>query len=324
MLRSFSGVEAVTCLTEEIGNYHSRFPFVIPLSNCLLFLFHFLMCAIMTLIVPYGQLPTEIALPNLFGLISVPASRYILSVGSVCGFSGSVVAILIPPSRILQNMAADGLVFKIFAKLTNRGVPLFGHSVILLLIVSCLFLHNEILQEFLLICLPIRCLTCTFVTLLQRYRDTPAGLLAEVAHYKNMKKLRSLTSFLSNGSILTVPQSDSVVDDDSSITSSLIVRNIAVAQWDSDTLNSSINDNKSSIITDNHHHHQTNNVGGKETSSLLSPTLSHDTSSTMVRSASKYGVPKKATSRMSIDKSLTESMHTITLDESRSLQVFYS
>lgn len=46
---------------------------------------------------------------KVFGEISVPASRYVLSVGAVCGLSGCLVAVLVPASRLLRAAAADGL-----------------------------------------------------------------------------------------------------------------------------------------------------------------------------------------------------------------------
>lgn len=180
------GLEIVGSLIEETTNPQNRFAVLLPLMNTLLFFYLFIISVIITLVMPYYEIPLNAALPAIYGRISVPASRYVLSVGSICALSGALLSSLLPPIRYLYSMSVDGLLCGVCSKFTSKlgTMPLVSFAISLTLTTLCLLFDSTTLLSVLRILLPARFIVLTAATLMQRYRDTPAGLLAEVANYK--------------------------------------------------------------------------------------------------------------------------------------------
>uniref|UniRef100_A0A915KNP0 Uncharacterized protein n=1 Tax=Romanomermis culicivorax TaxID=13658 RepID=A0A915KNP0_ROMCU len=200
LLRAFSNIETTSFLTEEVTNTSGNFPWIVPLCNIILFIFFFLICLVISLVLPYVDLPSQFILPNIFNMINVPASRYVTSVGAVCCLSGASLAVALPAARILFAMGQDGLLCPAFGFLMGKkgGAPIVGHMTAFLITLAFIFMENDHLLYLTLVTVPIRWSICTYAALLDRYKSTPVGLPAEVADYRRMHKLRSIASFFSS------------------------------------------------------------------------------------------------------------------------------
>lgn len=84
----------------------------------------------LTLMLPYDKLPKDSALASAFDHTTFPAAKYIVSVGAICGLTSSALNSLFPIPRIMYAMASDGLIFRLFAKVTERtGTPAISCAV---------------------------------------------------------------------------------------------------------------------------------------------------------------------------------------------------
>uniref|UniRef100_A0A914X287 Uncharacterized protein n=1 Tax=Plectus sambesii TaxID=2011161 RepID=A0A914X287_9BILA len=216
VLYSFVGIEALTFLLDETHHPRRRIPAVIPICNGLMSLIFFLVTMVVTLAIDITKLSPRIMLPEVYGVISVPAAKYILTVGSVCGLSGAGLAIFLPSTRLLSCMGADRLLCRRLAWMSKKkGAPLL--SVLLTATCAALltFIKRESLFDILSVNLPLRLLTIVCLTYLQHYTPEPVGLATETAKYQHIRRKQSMTSFLTpDGSVATLPRRSNVHSDD--------------------------------------------------------------------------------------------------------------
>ncbi len=238
LIYGYIGWEALTYVLEEVPHAEKRMPVVIPLCNVLLTIYFFLTSLSITLALDVSLFPNSVILPDIYGRISVAASRYVLSVGSVCGLSATLLTVLVPASRILRTFASDGLLCAKLDTLGQRtGSPWVALLINLLISVLMLFFRDELLIETLQVTLPLRLLVTVVVTILQRYSASPLGMPPEVANYRSFARHNG-SMITVNGSMVTAPIEEptsptSATEDQLSVTSSFICRNIAILQMGS-------------------------------------------------------------------------------------------
>lgn len=75
VLYSYVGIEALTFLLDETHHPRRRIPTVIPICNGLMSLVFFLVTMVVTLAIDITKLSPKVLLPEIYGVISVPAAR---------------------------------------------------------------------------------------------------------------------------------------------------------------------------------------------------------------------------------------------------------
>jgi APA family basic amino acid/polyamine antiporter len=119
---AYIGFEAVSTAGQEAKNPQKDMPFGIIGSLVVCTVIYMLVAAIMTLLVPYGQLnvpdPVAVVVDN-FG----PTWNWlakIIKVGAIIGLTSVVLVLMYAQTRIFYTMARDGLLPKVFARVHPR------------------------------------------------------------------------------------------------------------------------------------------------------------------------------------------------------------
>ncbi|VDK72644.1 unnamed protein product [Onchocerca ochengi] len=165
-LCAYIGIETLSFLLDETQKPRKRLPFIMPYIIIPLTLIMFLTTMIITLVTDITKYPDNMLFPNIFDKLKIPSAKYLMTIGSVCGLSGAMLAIFVPATRILAKLCDDNLLpFNFLAHTSKkRGVPYYA---------ACLVYD-------------------------QRYNSNVIGLFRETAFYSGIQRKRYKTRSLNN------------------------------------------------------------------------------------------------------------------------------
>ncbi|GMT03442.1 hypothetical protein PENTCL1PPCAC_25616 [Pristionchus entomophagus] len=195
----------VVSLLDDTWQPRKRAPLVLPLLSFFSALFSFLVALTFSLCINVSKISNILLLPNVFHTLNVPAARfvqsyarmrYMLTVASVCGLWGALLASLLPGSRLLLTISG--------CKLLPMGA-----------IDAILPIKNEHLIGVVAFTTPISMLITLSLTITQHYGSRSVGLVKETSRYKRVKDRPLDTRDLSEQSIASYNSSWRESDGDS-------------------------------------------------------------------------------------------------------------
>ncbi|XP_065215220.1 cationic amino acid transporter 2-like isoform X1 [Planococcus citri] len=123
----FIGFECIATTGGEVVNPEKALPYALIISLFIIFIAYFSIATVLTLLVPYFQQNTAAPLAYAFSFIGYEWATWIINIGSLFGLIAALFGAFFPISRIIYSMADDGLLFKIFNKISKRfGTPVAG------------------------------------------------------------------------------------------------------------------------------------------------------------------------------------------------------
>uniref|UniRef100_A0A915PYL9 Cationic amino acid transporter C-terminal domain-containing protein n=1 Tax=Setaria digitata TaxID=48799 RepID=A0A915PYL9_9BILA len=204
-LCAYIGIETLSFLLEETKKPRKRLPFIVPFIIAASTVILFLTTMVITLVADITKYPDEMLFPSVFDKLRMPSAKYIMTIGSVCGLSGTMLAIFLPATRIIASLCGDNLLpLNLLAHTSKkRGVPYYA---------GCLVYD-------------------------QRYRPNVTGLFRETAFYHDIHRKRyklqsSSNNFTDEKDSCSVTISRWSTDDENSILMSSyeIIRGILAEQ----------------------------------------------------------------------------------------------
>ncbi|EJW79293.1 hypothetical protein WUBG_09797, partial [Wuchereria bancrofti] len=243
-LCAYIGIETLSFLLEETKNPRKRLPFIMPFIITALTLVMFLTTMVITLATDISKYPDDMLFPDIFDKLKIPSAKYVMTIGSVCGLSGTMLAVFVPATRILTSLCGDSLLpLSLLAHTSKkRGVPYYAVLLCALLSSSMLLLNVSKLFgiiAFSIIDYPLIIQGCLIYD--QRYNPNVVGLFRETVFYRgihckryNRHKTQSSNIFTDDGDSCSVTVSGyrwSTDDENSEMMNSYeILRNIIAQQ----------------------------------------------------------------------------------------------
>ena len=92
--------------------------------------------------VPYKLINNNAPLSEAFIYVGLGWAAKAVAIGSITTLTSTTLTSLMGQPRIFYQMAQDGLLFKIFAKVSSRQIPVFGTIITGVLAALLAFLFN--------------------------------------------------------------------------------------------------------------------------------------------------------------------------------------
>lgn len=117
---AFVGFDSIATSGEEAKNPSFSIPMATVISMGIVTLGYILVCAALTLVVPYYEIHPTAALPEAFSSIGVHWVKYAVSLGAICGMTTTLFGSLFSLPRCMYAMATDGLLFSFLANVNSK------------------------------------------------------------------------------------------------------------------------------------------------------------------------------------------------------------
>lgn len=122
---AFVGFDSIATSGEEAKNPSFSIPMATVLSMGIVTLGYILICAALTLLVPYYDINPSAALPEAFAGVGMHWVKYVVSLGALCGMTTTLFGSLFSLPRCMYAMASDGLLFGFLGDVNSKTqVPL--------------------------------------------------------------------------------------------------------------------------------------------------------------------------------------------------------
>ena len=123
----FTGFDIIATSGEEGRNPTRSIPAAIMLTLVISFLIYFGVSIVVTLMVPWYELPDSAALPLIFSEKTIQESKYVIAVGGICDLSATMVGTIFPLPRVIYALASDGLIFRFLGNVNSwTNTPFVG------------------------------------------------------------------------------------------------------------------------------------------------------------------------------------------------------
>ncbi|XP_022901381.2 cationic amino acid transporter 2-like [Onthophagus taurus] len=107
----FIGFDSIATAGEEARFPRKSIPIAIIVSLLIIFMAYFGVSTILTMILPYYEQDRFAPLPYIYDKIGWTISKYLVSIGAICGLLSALIGSMFPLPRIIYSMACDGLLF---------------------------------------------------------------------------------------------------------------------------------------------------------------------------------------------------------------------
>ncbi|XP_062618087.1 cationic amino acid transporter 4-like, partial [Saccostrea cucullata] len=147
---AYIGFEGIATAGEEAKNPEKSIPIATILSLGTVTVLYVLVTSVLTLMVPYTDVDPNAAFPFAFAAQGAEWAKYVVALGTLFGITTSLLGGAFSLPRAVYSMAADGLLFQIFAYVHPKtqtpiwGILCFG----LLSALMALLFEIETLVEF--------------------------------------------------------------------------------------------------------------------------------------------------------------------------------
>lgn len=122
---AFVGFDSIATSGEEAKNPSFSIPMATVISMGIVTLGYILVCAALTLLVPYYDINPNAALPEAFAGVGMHWVKYVVSLGAICGMTTTLFGSLFSLPRCMYAMAVDGLLFSFLGNVNAKTqVPL--------------------------------------------------------------------------------------------------------------------------------------------------------------------------------------------------------
>jgi len=111
---AYIGFDSVSTHAEEARNPQRDVPIGIIASLVLCTILYILVAAVLTGMVPYGQIDIDAPVAHAFRSRGLPVAEFLISLGAVVGITSVLLVLLLSQARVLLAMARDGLIPKSF------------------------------------------------------------------------------------------------------------------------------------------------------------------------------------------------------------------
>ncbi|KAI4456374.1 inner membrane transporter ygji-related [Holotrichia oblita] len=171
---AFVGFDSIATSGEEAKNPSFSIPMATVISMGVVTLGYILVCAALTLLVPYYDINPTAALPEAFSGVGMHWVKYVVSLGAICGMTTTLFGSLFSLPRCMYAMAVDGLLFSFLGDINSKTqVPLMNLIIsgILTALIALLF-DLEKLVEFMSIGTLLAYTIVSASVIILRYRPT--------------------------------------------------------------------------------------------------------------------------------------------------------
>lgn len=117
---AFVGFDSIATSGEEAKNPSFSIPMATVISMGVVTVGYILVCAALTLVVPYYDIHPKAALPEAFSSIGVHWVKYAVSLGAICGMTTTLFGSLFSLPRCMYAMASDGLLFSFLGDVNSK------------------------------------------------------------------------------------------------------------------------------------------------------------------------------------------------------------
>jgi APA family basic amino acid/polyamine antiporter len=128
---AYIGFDAVSTAAQEARNPQRHMPVGILGSLLVCTLLYMAVAAVLTGLVPYGQLNVPDPIAKGIDVIGIPWLAVLVKIGALLGLTSVILVFLYGQSRIFFTMAGDGLLPPVFRRVHSRfHTPYLGHVIL--------------------------------------------------------------------------------------------------------------------------------------------------------------------------------------------------